>query len=59
VLHAITQGMDARGFLLGGVYAAVLVFGWPVLALCLLGLIEVAIDLRARVARKRGPPART
>jgi hypothetical protein len=59
VLHAITQGMDARIFLLGGVYAAVLVFGWPVLALCLLGLIDAAIDLRARVARKRGPPAHT
>jgi hypothetical protein len=59
VLHAITQGMDARIFLLGGVYAAVLVFGWPVLALCVLGLIETAIDLRARVARKRGPPAHT
>jgi hypothetical protein len=37
----------------------VLVFGWPVLAICLLGLIETAIDLRARVARKRGPPALT
>jgi hypothetical protein len=59
VLHAITQGMDARGFLLGGVYAAVLIFGWPMLAICLLGLVEVAIDLRARVARKRGPPAHT
>ena len=60
VLHAITQGMNARGFLLGGVYAAVLVIGWPVLALCLLGLIETAIDLRARIARTRGPPpART
>jgi hypothetical protein len=59
VLHAITQGMDARVFVLGGVYAAVLVFGWPVLALCALGLIEAAVDLRARIARKRGPPAPT
>jgi len=60
VLHAITQGMNARGLVLGGVYAAVLVLGWPVLALCLLGLIETAIDLRARIARTRGPPpART
>jgi hypothetical protein len=59
VLHAITQGMDARIFVLGGVYAAVLVFGWPVLALCTLGLIETALDLRARIAQKRGPPART
>jgi hypothetical protein len=59
VLHAITHGMDARLFLLGGVYAAVLVFGWPVLALCLLGLLDAAIDLRGRVAAKRGPPATT
>ncbi len=59
VLHAITQGMAARIFLLGGVYTAVLVFGWPVLALCVLGLIETAIDLRARIAHKRGPPAHT
>jgi hypothetical protein len=56
VLHTITQGMNGRGFLLGGVYAAVLVFGWPVLALCLLGLIESAIALRSRVARTRRLP---
>ena len=55
--HHARHGRAAR-FLLGGVYAAVLVFGWPVLALCLLGLVEAAIDLRARVARTRGPPAR-
>jgi len=56
VLHAVTQHMDARGFLLGGTYVAVLVFGWPVLALCVLGLIDIAFDLRGRVANKRGPP---
>jgi hypothetical protein len=59
VLHAITQGINSRGFLLGGVYASVIVFGWPVLVLCLLGLIEIAFNIRARVARKRGPPAVT
>ncbi|MGH6726131.1 MAG: DUF2232 domain-containing protein [Pseudolabrys sp.] len=59
VLHTITQRLDARMFLLGGIYAAVLVFGWPVLALCVLGLIETAVDLRARIGRKRGPPAHT
>ena len=57
VLHAVTLGIGSRAFVLAGVYAAVIVLGWPVLALCLLGLIETAIDLRARVARKRGPPA--
>jgi hypothetical protein len=59
VLHTLTQGMDARMFLLGGIYASVLVFGWPVLGLCLLGLIDAGLDLRARFARKRGPPAPT
>ena len=57
VLHAITRGMASRIFLLGGVYLTVLVLGWPVLALCLLGLIDTAFDLRMRVAGKRGPPA--
>jgi Predicted membrane protein (DUF2232) len=59
VLHAVTLGINSRAFVLGGVYAAVIVFGWPVLALCLLGLFESVFDLRARIARKRGPPART
>lgn len=59
VLHALTQGIKSRAFVLGGVYASVLVFGWPVLALCLLGLGETAFDLRARMAHKRGPPAPT
>ena len=59
VLHSITRGINSRPFLLGGVYAFVFVFGWPVLALCLLGLIEIAFNLRDRVARKRGPPAVT
>jgi hypothetical protein len=59
VLHTLTQGMDARMFLLGGIYASVLVFGWPVLGLCLLGVIDAGLDLRARFARKRGPPTPT
>ena len=59
VLHTITQGVNSRGFLLGGAYAAVIVFGWPVLAFCLLGLIEIAFNIRARFAQKRGPPAVT
>lgn len=56
VLHAITRGVNGRGFLLGGSYAASLLLGWPVLAFCLLGLIEQATGLRARIGRTRGPP---
>lgn len=57
VLHAITRGISSRPFVLGGVYASVLVFGWPMLMLCLLGLTETMMGLRQRVAQKRGPPA--
>lgn len=59
VLHAITRGINARPFLIGTVYAAVLVFGWPVLVLCLLGIADAVLGLRARVARRRGPPTIT
>ncbi|HEY0223682.1 MAG TPA: DUF2232 domain-containing protein [Pseudolabrys sp.] len=57
VLHAGSRGLNSRAFVLGGSYAAVMVFGWPVLAFCLLGLIESVFDLRARIARRRGPPS--
>ena len=62
VLHAVTRGINSRPFLLGGIYASVTVFGWPILALCLIGIAETAFDLRARAARRRaqgGPPTRT
>ena len=56
VLHAITRGMGSRPFALGGIYVAVIVFGWPVLAMTLLGLADTAFDLRGRAARRRHPP---
>lgn len=56
VLHAITSGMNSRPLLLGGVYVAVVVFGWPVLVMSLLGLADAAFNFRGRAAGKRGPP---
>jgi hypothetical protein len=56
VLHAITKGINARAFLLAGAYAAALVFGWPVLLMSMLGLVDLAINLRQRIANRRGPP---
>ena len=53
VLHEITRGLDSRPFVLGGVYASVCVFGWPMLLLFLLGLAETGAGIRARVAAKR------
>ena len=55
VLHKITSGISARGLVLAGVYATVGVLGWPVLVMMLLGLVDTVIDLRGRVAARRGP----
>jgi hypothetical protein len=59
VLHTITRGMASRGVVLGGSYAVVLVLGWPVLAMTLLGLVDNALDIRTRFAPRAGPPAAT
>jgi hypothetical protein len=57
VLHAITRGMGGRVFALVGAYFAVVVFGWPILAMSLLGLAETAFNIRARFASSAaGPP---
>ena len=56
VLHGITRRLQSRSVVLVGVYTAVAIFGWPVLLVALLGLIDIALDLRARLAA-RGPPA--
>jgi hypothetical protein len=56
VMHAITRSMSGRSLTIGGVYAAVIMLGWPVLAMSLLGLADTAFDFRGRAARRRGPP---
>lgn len=58
VVHSLTRSLSSRGFVLAGVYAAVLIFGWPMLLMCTLGLAEQIFKFRARAAVKRGalPP---
>ena len=56
VLHAITRGMASRALALTGAYAAVIVIGWPILAISMLGLAESAFNIRARFAGKHSPP---
>jgi hypothetical protein len=56
VVHGITRHLPSRGVVLFGIYAAVAVFGWPVLLMTLLGLVDSALDLRGRIAATRGPP---
>jgi hypothetical protein len=55
-LHSLTMGVTARGVVLGGIYAAVLVFGWPLLLVALLGIVDATFNIRGRVAHKGGPP---
>jgi hypothetical protein len=55
VLHMITRGMGSRPFTLGSTYVAVLILGWPVLVMSLLGLADTAFDLRGRGGRRHGP----
>jgi hypothetical protein len=56
VLHAITRGMNTRGVVLAGVYATTLMFTWPLLAASILGLADTILNIRGRIAHKRGPP---
>jgi hypothetical protein len=56
VLHKITGGMGARSFVLAAVYAAVGLFGWPVLVMTVLGVADAVLDVRGRVAARRRPP---
>ena len=56
VLHHITRGMNARMLMLGGAYVSMFVLGWPALVMMLVGLTDTAIDIRGRVAGRRGPP---
>jgi hypothetical protein len=58
VLHAITRAMSGRTFALIGAYFTVVVFGWPILGMSMLGLAESAFNIRARFAAPAaGPPA--
>ena len=56
VLHTLTLGMSGRGFMLTGLYFVVGLFGWPIVLMSLLGLLETMASLRARAAARRKPP---
>lgn len=57
VLHSITAGLAIRSFIIGAVWALVLVLGWPLVLAAILGLVDSAIGLRGRTAGRRGPPS--
>jgi hypothetical protein len=61
VIHALTIGLNARGFILGTVYAGIVMFSWPIrwplLFVGLVGITDALFDLRGQIARRRAPPA--
>jgi hypothetical protein len=57
VLHVLTRPLNGRGFVLGSVYGAIAIFGWPMLLMAMLGVADVALDLRARTSGRPPPPS--
>ena len=51
VLHLVTLSSKSRRLWLGSIYTFVVAFGWPVLAIALLGLADAAFGLRSRYLR--------
>ncbi|MBV8697481.1 DUF2232 domain-containing protein [Bradyrhizobium sp.] len=55
-LHTLTLTLKNRAFWLGSVYAIVVLFVWPVLAVVVLGVADAMFGLRQRFLRRRFPP---
>jgi hypothetical protein len=55
VVHAFARASRFRSWLLVSAYGSMLVLGWPVLLVAILGLFEQGLGLRRRIAG--GPPA--
>jgi hypothetical protein len=58
-LHTLTLTVRHRPFVLSSTYALVLVFGWPVLALVILGIADAVLGLRLRYFQRRSMPPPT
>ena len=56
VLHTLTLALKSRVLWLSGIYAIVVVFGWPVLAIVILGLADAVFGIRQRYLQGRPPP---
>ena len=56
VLHTLTLALKSRALWLGCTYAIMLVFGWPLLAMVVLGLADAIFGFRQRYLRARPPP---
>ncbi|HWK00902.1 MAG TPA: DUF2232 domain-containing protein [Xanthobacteraceae bacterium] len=59
VLHAITRGNAFRGLILGAAWTLLIVLGWPVVLLALLGLADGLLNLRGRSGPPNSHPSQT
>ncbi len=58
-LHMLTLTLKSRAFWLGSIYVVVAFFGWPLIAIVVLGLADAVFGLRGRFLRGRPPPLPT
>ncbi len=54
VLHAVVRHMSHPAMALVGFYMLAALFGWPLVAVAVLGLLESGLGLRRRLALLRG-----
>jgi hypothetical protein len=54
-LHAITRNVRARTWILSGAWTSVILLGWPLLFVAILGVADSAFDLRGKQAAKQPP----
>jgi hypothetical protein len=59
VLHVLLQDMSTRVLWLGSAYVGVVIFGWPLLLVAILGLADAVFGLRLRFTSRPRPPARS
>jgi hypothetical protein len=57
VVHALAATLQWRGMALGAVYGALIVFGWPLAILAVVGLIEPYANIKARARTGASPNA--
>ncbi len=56
VVHSLTLGNPARGFMLGSLYALLVVMGWIlVIPLCGMAIMDMYLNMRTRAAAARKP----
>ncbi|OQW54007.1 MAG: hypothetical protein A4S14_00770 [Proteobacteria bacterium SG_bin9] len=54
-LHTVTLAMKSRGLLLSFAYLTVVVFGWPIVLMTIVGLADAVFGFRQRFMRSHNP----